>query len=347
MGTWVWSGEYAGRSPPPPGRETAAIERQRDVGVRTAVLHAQPVSRAIVVNGRTEPARAVTLRAEADGRVIALGAERGARVDEGEEVVRLDPRALEARRREARALVRQWELELDAVRRLSARSFQTESAMAATEASLEAARARVAQVEVELAHTRLRAPFAGRLDRRMVEIGDYVNDGTPVARILQEDPMVVVGHVTQQERHHVRQGDAGEALPITGQTVQGRIRYVASESDEATRTFRIELEVPNPEGALLSGLSATIRISMAANPAHRVSPALLALDALGNLGIKSVSDAGVVEFHSVEILRTDTDGVWLSGLPDPVRIITVGHGFVRPGQKVDAVPMTPNEDHSG
>ena len=324
----------------------AAVERQRDFDVRVATLHAQPVSRAIVVNGRTEPARVVTLRAEIDGRIVAIGAERGARVVEGEEVVRLDSRDLVARRREAQALVSQRELELGAIRKLSARSFQTESAIAAAEASLEAARAMAARVEVDLANTRLLAPFAGRIEQRMVEIGDYVNDGNPVARILEEDPMVVTGHVTQQERRHIRRGDAGEARLLTGQTVQGRMRYVASESDETTRTFRFELEVPNPEGALLSGISAAIRIPVAATPAHQVSPALLALDEHGRLGIKSVSDAGVVEFHPVEILRTGTDGIWLSGLPDPVRIITVGHGFVRPGQRVNAVPMAPTEDHS-
>ena len=346
VSAWVWSGEHAGRSPPPPSREAAAVERQRDFDVRVAVLHAEPVGRTIVVSGRVESARAVTLRAEIDGRVVALGAVRGARVAEGEEIVRLDPRDLEARQREARARVRQWEMELDAARKLSARSFQTESAMAATEASLAAARAMVAQVEVQLAHTRLQAPFAGRLDRRMVEIGDYVNDGTPVAHILQEDPIVVTGHVTQGERYHVRSGEAGQARLLTGHTVPGRVRYVASESEGTTRTFRIELEVPNPGGALLSGMSAEIHIPVAATPAHRISPALLALDEDGRLGVKSVGEAGVVEFHPAQVLRAEGGAIWVSGLPDPIRIITVGHGFVRPGQRVNAVPMATTEDHS-
>ena len=346
VSAWVWSGERADTSPPP-GRETPAVERLRDFSVRVAVLHAEPVSRAIVLAGRTEPARAVTLRAELDGRVVAIGAERGARVAEGDEVARLDSRDLEARRREAGALIRQRQMELDAARKLSARSFQTESALAAAEASLEAARARLATVEVDLANTRLLAPFAGRLDRRMVEIGDYVNDGSAIGRILQEDPLLVVGHVTQQNRRHVRLGDTGEARLITGETVSGRVRYVAAESDETTRTFRVELEVPNPDGALLSGVSAEIRIPTAATAAHLVSPALLALDAQGRLGIKAVGDDGVVAFHPVEIVRADEGGIRVSGLPDPVRVITVGHGFVHPGQRVEAVPMSPNEGGPG
>ena len=347
VSAWVWSGEREETSSLPPGPEAPAVERLRDFSVRVAVLRAEPVSRTIVLHGRTEPARAVTMRAELDGRVVAIGVERGARVAAGDEVARLDPRDLEARRREARALIRQRELEFDAARELSARNYQTESALAAAEAGLEAARAMLARVEVDLANTRLLAPFAGRLDQRMVEIGDYVNDGNPIGRILQADPILVVGHVTQQNRHRVGLGGAGEARLITGETVSGHVRYVAAESDETTRTFRVELEVPNPDGALLSGVSAEIRIPTAALAAHLVSPALLALDAKGRLGIKGVGNDGVVAFHPVEIVRADDGGIWISGLPDPVRVITVGHGFVHPGQRVEAVPVSPNEGGSG
>ena len=223
---------------------------------------------------------------------------------------------------------------------------QTQSELAAAEANLEAARAAVARVEIDIANTRLRAPFAGRLDQRMVEIGDYVNDGTAIGRILQEDPILVAGHVTQQDRHHVRTGADGEARLITGETVRGRVRYVASESDETTRTFRVELEVPNPEGTLVSGISAEIRLPLPATAAHRVSPALLALDEHGRLGIKTVNGTNVVEFHPTELLRAEAGGVWVSGLPDPVRVITVGHGFVRAGQRVIAVPQTAGEGAS-
>ena len=331
VSAWVWSGEREETSSPPPGPEAPAVERLGDFSVRVAVLHGEAVSRTIVLHGRTEPARAVTMRAELDGRVVAVGVERGARVAAGDEVARLDPRDLEARRREARALIRQREMEFEAARKLSARNYQTE----------------LARVEVDLANTRLLAPFAGRLDQRMVEIGDYVNDGSAIGRVLQEDPILVVGHVTQQNRHRVGLGGTGEAHLITGETISGHVRYVAAESDETTRTFRVELEVPNPDGALLSGVSAEIRIPTAASAAHLVSPALLALDAKGRLGIKGVGDDGVVAFHPVEIVRADEGGIWVSGLPDPIRVITVGHGFVHPGQRVEAVPMSPDQGGAG
>lgn len=347
VSAWVWSGDHAGSSStPPPAHEESARQRQRDLEVRVAELKSRPVSRTVVLNGRTEPARALTLRAGIDGRIIDIGAERGAQIAEGDVVVQIDPRDLAARRREALALAKQREIEFEAAKKLSAQNFQTQRELAAAEANLEAARAAVARVEIDIASTRLRAPFAGRLDQRMVVLGDYVNDGTPIGRILQENPMLVAGHVTQQERHHVRIDAPGEARLITGETVQGRVHYVSSESDETTRTFRVELQVPNPEGRLVSGISAEIHLPLPATAAHRVSPALLALNEHGRLGIKTVNDAGVVEFHATEILRAEAAGVWVSGLPDPVRVITVGHGFVREGQRVVAVPERADEGAS-
>ena len=347
VSAWVWSGDHVtGGAAPPPSTQATAAQRDRDVAVRVAVLRSQPVSRTIAISGRTGPARVVTVRAELDARIVAVGAERGSRVQEGEVLVHLDRRTLDAERREALALVAQRTIEFEAAERLSARNFQTRSALATAEAGLQAARAAVARVEARIAHTTVHAPFSGRLEQRMVEIGDYVSRGDPVARILDDDPILVAGHVLQQERHEIRMGGPGEARLITGETVQGRVRYIASESDDATRTFLLELEVPNPGGSLLSGISARIRIPARETAAHRVSPALLELDELGRLGIKSVNDAGVVEFHPIGIVRADTGAVWVSGLPDPVRVITTGQGFVRPGQRVDAVPMTPDEDSS-
>ena len=238
----------------------------------------------------------------------------------------------------------QRDLEFAAAQKLKASNFQTETEVAAALANLEAARARVEQVEVEIANTTLRAPFDGVLDQRPVEIGDYVTDGMEVARLLDANPLVVAGAVTQQERPHIEVGDIGQARLFTGELVEGRVRYLSAESDDATRTYEVELEIPNPEGALAAGVSTEVHIATAPTAAHRISPALLSLDTAGRLGVKSVSRQGVVEFHRVGIIRADSHGAWVTGLPDPVRVITVGHGFVQAGESVLAVP---DEGYSG
>ena len=196
--------------------------------------------------------------------------------------------------------------------------------MAEALANLDAARARVEQVQIEIANTSLRAPFDGLLEERPVEIGDYVNDGSEVARVLDVDPLVVIGAVTQQERPHIELGDVGQAHLFTGETLEGRVRYLSAESDEATRTYQVELEIPNADGVLSAGVSTEIHIHTEPTAAHRISSALLSLDATGRLGVKGLDR----EDHPVKIMRAEAGGVWVTGLPDPVRVITVGQGFV-------------------
>ena len=176
------------------------------------------------------------------------------------------------------------------------------------------------------------------LDRRPVEVGHLVEVGDGVATLLELDPLLVVGDVAEVDTRGLRVGMPGEAELVTGERVAGRVRYVAHEADAATRTFRLELEVPNPGHRLPAGTSAVIRLPLEPVPAHEVSSAALVLNDAGALGVQTVDDAGVVRFHAASIARAGPDSVWLTGLPERLRLITVGQGFVRPGQKV--VPVT-------
>ena len=137
--------------------------------------------------------------------------------------------------------------------------------------------------------------------------------------------------------------ETAEARLATGETVRGRIRYVAPVADEATRTFTVELEVANANGNLRAGGTAELRIPAQTVLAHRVSPSLLTLDDAGNVGVKIINDRGEVEFVVADIALSSNDGVWLAGLPETATIITVGQGYVTSGTIVDAVPESDAE----
>jgi multidrug efflux system membrane fusion protein len=144
----------------------------------------------------------------------------------------------------------------------------------------------------------------------------------------------VIGSVAEQHASGLEEGAPGQAKLATGQKVSGTLRYIAPVADQATRTFTIELLVDNPEGRLPAGVTAEIELPVGTVLAHRVSPALLTLNDTGDLGIKLVGDGGRVEFYPAEVARSSAEGIWLMGLPDPARIITVGQGFVTPGRLV-------------
>lgn len=343
LGGWLVSGQLELGEAAVGADEVAAdpTPAHRVPSVRVRDATAQPVEREIVINGKTEPARAVELRAETDGRVIEVGPERGAPVETGEVLLRLDPRDREALVRQAEATLRQRELESAAARELGRKGFQAETTVAGTEAALEAARAALARAELDLEHTVVRAPFAGVLEKRPVEIGDFIDIGDPVATVIEQDPFVVTGQVPEQDVGRLAVGMPGEAQLVTGQVVEGRLRYIGSQADPATRTFKVELEVDNPDGRFAAGVSTQLRIVTEETLAHRLPASLLSLSDEGQLGVKAVDENNEVVFLPAQIVRADADAVWLGGLPERLRVITVGQGFVRAGDEVRPVTDQP------
>lgn len=336
---WLISGQFDDAKTANSDIENGVIEPvQVKDAVRVRTQSAEQVLRTITVNGRTAPARIVELSAETDGRIEFLGAERGANVDRGAVIVRLDQRDRNARLAQAQATVRQREVEYEGRVKLKSASYVSEAQLQEAVAALETAKTELTRAELDLEYMNIRAPFGGALQSRVVEVGDFVKSGDPVATFVDNRKIIVSANLSEFDAHYVDVGDAAEARLATGETVQGRIRYVAPVADEATRTFGVELEIDNSDGALRIGGTAELRIPAEEVLAHRISPSLLTLDAAGNVGVKIISDDGLVEFVMADIALSSSDGIWLTGLPQDATIITVGQGYVQSGTWVNAVP---------
>ena len=334
---WMATGiDWGSGAPAEQAQEGARPESL--VRVRVQDLRARTITREIVVSGRTEPNRTVEVRAETDGRVVGLGAERGNAVAAGERLVLLDRRDRDARREEARAAIAQAELQYEAAQQLRSQQFAAAVQIAEALARAEAARARLAEVELEIANIDIAAPFDAVLLERGVELGDFVNAGDTVAELVDNDPLIVVGAVNEREIARVGLGAVGRARLVDGEIVEGTIRYIAPVADEATRTFRVELAVPNAGGKARAGVTAGLVLAGDEIEAHQLSPALLTLDDDGRIGVKAVNRFDEVEFLPVEIVSSSANGIAVTGLPRQVRVITVGQGFVLPGQRVVPVP---------
>jgi multidrug efflux system membrane fusion protein len=338
---WLISGQFSGKDEAP-DQSAAVVAPSTNLkdAVRVRTQSAEQVLRTITVNGKTEPARVVHLAAETDGRIEYIGADRGANVDRGGIIVRLDKRDREARLAQAQATVRQREVEYEGRLKLKSQSYVSEAQLQEAVALLEAAKAELKRAELDLAYMSVRAPFGGALQARSVEIGDFVKRGDPIATFVDNRTIVVSANLSEFDAHYVDVGDTAMAKLATGELVKGRIRYVAPVADEATRTFTVELEIDNTDGALRIGGTAELQIPAEEVLAHRVSPSLLTLDDAGNVGVKIINDDGRVEFVVADIALSSSDGMWLAGLPENATIITVGQGYVANGTIVDTVPDT-------
>lgn len=336
---WLLSGQLGDHEPVQASTADAGTESTVVKGaVRVRTQAAEQVQRTIVVNGKTAPARFVTLAAETDGRVESIGAKRGASIERGTTIVRLDERDRAARLAQARATVKQREVEYDGRLRLKSESYVSEAQLQEAVALLEAAKAELKRAELDLAYMNIRAPFGGALQSRTVEIGDFVSQGDPIGIFVDNRTIVVSANLSEFDARYVNVGDPAEARLATGETVEGLVRYVAPVADEATRTFVVELEIDNSDGELRIGGTAELRIPAEEVLAHRISASLLTLDDAGNVGVKIVDQNGLVEFVVADIALSSNDGIWLAGLPQDATIITVGQGYVRNGAMVHAVP---------
>ena len=304
------------------------------VTVRVRRVDAEDYDRHVVVRGRTEAVRWVDLKAELDARIAEILVKKGARVVVGQVIARLDMQDRAARRAEAQALVAQRQLEYDAAVTLNKRGHRGEVQVAQAAAALESAFALVTRIDEEIADTVLRAPFDGVLEERHIDIGDYVMEGQTVAIVVDRDPCLIVGQVSERDVDKIKLGAVGSAELIDGEIHKGRIRYIATMAEPATRTFRIELEVPNGDGELRDGVTAEIRIKVSTAPAHFVSPAVLTLDDAGVVGVRLVEAGGRVAFHRADIVGETSEGVWLGGLPPTIDLIVVGQEYVRGGDEV-------------
>lgn len=318
--------------------ETTELRSAPQFAVRTRSQVAEEVVRVITVNGSTAPARTVEINAETDGRVVETGVDRGERVNEGGIIVRLDERGRQARLAEAQATVVQREAEYEARQRLESESYVSDAQVKEGLALLEAARAALVRSQLDLDYMYVRAPFDGALQERLVEVGDFVKSGDPIATFVDDRAIIVTASVSEFDAKYVTRGEEARARLATGEEVEGIVRYVAPVADEATRTFTVELEIDNSDGALRAGMSAELMLPAETIFAHRISPSLLTLDDEGNVGVKILNDEGIVEFYPADISLTTPNGVYIEGLPTTAIIITVGQGFVNEGSFVEGIP---------
>ena len=298
----------------------------------------------ILIRGRTEAERKVVVRAETPGVIAQTPAILGADVKGGEVLCLIATDARAAQRDEARAALAKAKLDYDAAVRLNKEGFRSDTGVAAAKASLDLATANTERATLELGKTRITAPFDGVFDKRHVEEGDFVSIGDPCGTVIQRSPFLVTGAISEKDVAKITKGDRGAARLATGETVEGVVRFVASAADPATRTFDVELEIPNTDGKLRDGVTAEFTVFAAERGAHHIPRSSLTLSEEGKVGVRSLAAGNVVEFQAVRLLGEDPEGVWVSGLSGAVRIITRGQEYVKTGQVVEVATSAPGAD---
>lgn len=333
---WMASGESepmvtetaeAEATKPTPIQENALVPR-----VQAVDSIAVSVQQDLIINGTTQAARHVMVASEGSGKVIAVLKSEGDSVQRGETIARLDTQDIPSQIEQARAFERQTKLEYEGALKLERQGLINEAQTAAAFASYQQSRAQLASLELMLSNTSIRAPFSGQIENSDLEIGSYVNQGDPVAAIYDYSKLVFEGPVSEKDLNKVKLGQKGTVELINGDQVDATVSYIGSVANANTRTFSVELEISDVSRKV-SGITSTATVSLGEQSAHFISPALLYVNEHGDMGLKTLDTRNQVMFNAIEIVKSSTDGVWIQGLPDVSRIITVGQGFVDVGDE--------------
>ena len=170
--------------------------------------------------------------------------------------------------------------------------------------------------------------------------GDYLNTGGICASLIDSNPMLLIADIAEKEIADIDVGANTMARLISGNEIMGKVSFIATSADKNTRTFRVEIQVDNKDRKIRDGVSAEIYIESKKVFSHKISPSILALNDQGKLGIRTVNKGNAVEFREIEILEDTTEGLWISGLEENERIITLGQEYVFQGQTVKVKEMS-------
>jgi multidrug efflux system membrane fusion protein len=208
------------------------------------------------------------------------------------------------------------------------------SGLESTQAGIESAQALVAAAEREVERLTMTAPFDGLLESRTAELGSLMQPGSLCGTVLRLDPIRVVGFVPETDINRVQEGSLAGARLTTGQEVSGQVTFVSRSADPQTRTFRVEVTVPNGDLSIRDGQTAEIVISADGAQAHFLPQSSLTLNDEGTLGVRVVEEGNIVAFKAVDLLRDGTDGIWVGGLSENANVIVVGQEYVIEGVEV-------------
>ena len=303
--------------------------------VRVEQIRAVEKIRYTNIRGKTQNKRTVNARAEIVGRIVDRRVERGDVVATDTVLCELSIEDRQTALIEAQELVSQARIDYRGALKLEAKGFNSDSAIAATKARLASAAAQLKRRQLDVEKILIRAPFAGVVEDVHVEIGDYVNPGQGCATIVDLNPMLMVGRVSEKDVLDLNLGELAIGVLADGQTVNGPVTFVGQQSDPQTRTYAVEIQLDNSDGALRSGITAEIKIPVERLLAQKISPALFALDDSGAIGVRVLDKNNVVHFHTIEIISEGPNGVWVTGLPNQTTVITVGQEMVVAGERVD------------
>jgi membrane fusion protein, multidrug efflux system len=309
--------------------------------VRVKTFTAIPRVAFVTANGITAASKRVDARARTNGTIIESNFKQGQSVKAGDVLCKLDMGDRAMQLAQAKTSLASAQRDFDATQRLVKSSVSTQAKLSSDLARLDAAKAVLAGFETDMKYLDIKAASSGVLIEKPAEVGSLLAPGGLCATLSTLDPLLVAVQVSESYVPFVTEGMAAKATLATGESVDGKVTFISKTAEITTRTFRVELEVANPDERMREGVTAELSVPLPPQMAQKLPGSVLILNDTGKFGARVLNEGDQTsKFMPVDVIAQDQDGMWVTGLPDKVTLVTIGQDYVRDGEKVEAVVET-------
>ena len=324
---------FANNKPPP--AQISAIE------VKT-----EAVPRFAPAIGSLAAVHQVTINPEIGGRVVKIFFEPGTTVKAGDPLVQLNDAPEQGDLKNYEAQARWAQISLERAQTLSKKNFASQESVDQNQSQLDQARAQILKTEALISEKLIRAPFAGKLGMRQIEVGQYLTTGAPIVTLTDLSTLYVNFTLPGRQRPEIKVGQQVEVRSdaFPGRAFDAKITTIEPQISADTRTMMVQATMRNPDDALLPGMFVDAQVVLPPQPDMLVLPATAVEYTLYGDSVFVIRDDGK-DANGEPILKTvrtpvKTGARWgenvaiLDGLKPGERVVSAGQVKVQNGAQV-------------
>lgn len=316
----------------PPEEAKPATVKASAIPVETLIVKSEPFVDMIDVAGVVEPIHEVNVAAEAPGRVLAAPFEEGEKITKGQTLLRVDGELDSARISLLQSQLSTAQREFERTKQLAQQGLATPQQLDQASSSVDAASLSIKQARVGLGKTTVRSPIDGYVSKKFAEQGEYVGPGAPLAHIVDYETVKIMASVPEGDVRFITPDKQVDIwIPALDKTVQGKVFRRAIVATAATRTFPVEIHVPNPDLQILPGMRASVVVPRKDYGDTVIVPRDAILEGFNRqeamvIGAKGQGDDLLAELRPVELGPAKGANVAvLNGLKPGDQLIVKGH----------------------
>lgn len=309
--------------------------RSNVLEVDYVVVQPQPMLHNIQVTGSLIPGESAQLTTQAAGKVQSISFEEGEKVKKGQVLVRIDSREWDAQLQRYRAELKNANKDLERKKAMASVQGISEAELEAAELKTQTLKANIRETQVKLDHATITAPFDGKIGLRSVSPGSYISAGTPVAMLVQENPLKLQFNVPERYAALLRPGQEVNFSIADNDTVyQASVYATEPMISESTRALRVRAKANNPAGKLIPGSYADVTVELDSIPDALMIPTEAIVPQLNNQLVYRISKGKAEQVQVKTGVREPRKVQITSGLQAGDTVLVSGLLQVRPGMPV-------------